>query len=122
MRPPERVFPTQAHDLTELLDGLHIPRAHLVGSSTGGNVALRFALAHPDRVRSLTLVDTTAQDDAETPPFEKVSRFADRAALGFLRAPPRQLLGGIALQRYSRWPEVGLLMAQYYREADPPKP
>lgn len=114
---PERVFETQAYDLAELLDELHIPRAHLVGTSTGGNVALRFALAHPDRVRSLTLVDTTVQTPAETP-FEKVTRFADRVSLGFLRAP-KPLLAGITQQRYGRWPAVSLQMAQFFQQADP---
>jgi pimeloyl-ACP methyl ester carboxylesterase len=35
-------------------------RFHLVGHSYGGCVALRFAYAHPERVRSLTLYEPTA--------------------------------------------------------------
>jgi pimeloyl-ACP methyl ester carboxylesterase len=42
-------------DLRRLLEHLQIPRAHLVGHSFGGGVAIDFALAHPDRVTSLTL-------------------------------------------------------------------
>jgi pimeloyl-ACP methyl ester carboxylesterase len=41
-----------------LMDALGIGRAHLVGNSVGGNVAIRHALAHPDRVASLVLVST----------------------------------------------------------------
>ncbi|RAJ36874.1 pimeloyl-ACP methyl ester carboxylesterase [Kitasatospora sp. SolWspMP-SS2h] len=43
-------------DLAELLDGLGIERAALVGSSFGGRLALQFAARHPDRVGSLTLL------------------------------------------------------------------
>ncbi|MCW5882931.1 MAG: alpha/beta fold hydrolase [Anaerolineae bacterium] len=45
-------------DLATLLDALDIGRAHLVGLSRGGGVALDTTLAHPNRVRSLTLVDS----------------------------------------------------------------
>lgn len=43
-------------DLRRLLDHLKVDRAHLVGHSFGGGTALDFALLHPDRVASLTLV------------------------------------------------------------------
>ena len=38
------------------LDEMEIERAHLVGNSMGGRVALEVALAHPDRVSSLSLL------------------------------------------------------------------
>ena len=44
-----------ACDLGALFDELHIVRAHLLGFSDGANIALLFALAHPERVRSLIL-------------------------------------------------------------------
>lgn len=46
-------FSVFAQDLLRLMDALHIPKAHLLGFSDGGNLALTFALAHPQRVRSL---------------------------------------------------------------------
>jgi len=46
-----------ADDLARLLDALSIPRAHLIGHSFGGAVALHFALLHGDRARSLVLAD-----------------------------------------------------------------
>lgn len=42
------------------LDALEIDRAHLVGHSMGGAVALNLALTEPDRVASLTLVAPAA--------------------------------------------------------------
>jgi 3-oxoadipate enol-lactonase len=42
-------------DLLTLLEALHIPRAYIVGHSRGGDVALRFAAAYPQRVSGLIL-------------------------------------------------------------------
>jgi pimeloyl-ACP methyl ester carboxylesterase len=47
-------------DLAHFLEEKRISRAHLLGHSMGGMIALRFALAHPSRVESLILAGTTA--------------------------------------------------------------
>lgn len=44
-----------AADLLALIDGLGLERVHLVGQSMGGTIAQNFALAHPDRLRSLVI-------------------------------------------------------------------
>ena len=48
-------FSIFAADLLALMDHLQIAKAHLLGFSDGGNLALTFALAHPERVQSLIL-------------------------------------------------------------------
>jgi len=48
-----------AEDLLSLLDELDIPKIHVMGLSYGGNVALKFALSHQDRLKTLILPNTT---------------------------------------------------------------
>jgi pimeloyl-ACP methyl ester carboxylesterase len=52
---PEDDPGTTVGDLENLLDFLGVERAHLVGAAAGGIAAMAFAVAHPDRTRSLTL-------------------------------------------------------------------
>lgn len=47
-----------AQDLYALLNHLHIQRAHVVGHSFGGAIALHYAALHPEQVATLTLADT----------------------------------------------------------------
>ncbi len=49
-----------AIDALAVLDALQIDRAHVFGFSMGGMVAQELALAHPDRIATLTLAATTA--------------------------------------------------------------
>lgn len=46
-------------DLVQLMAEMGVEKAHMVGCSMGGEIALDVALAHPDLVRSLVLISTT---------------------------------------------------------------
>ncbi|TMK77480.1 MAG: alpha/beta fold hydrolase [Actinobacteria bacterium] len=48
---------SHARDLVDLLDELGLERTSLVGGSMGGRIALEVAIAHPDRVEKLVLMD-----------------------------------------------------------------
>jgi pimeloyl-ACP methyl ester carboxylesterase len=50
-------IPSQAAQLGQLMNRLELPRAHVVGHSSGGLIALQLALDHPARVQSLVLLE-----------------------------------------------------------------
>src|SRR5688572_3610984 len=49
-----------AADLRALLDALELPRVAILAQSMGGGLALRFALANPNRVRGLALINPSS--------------------------------------------------------------
>lgn len=50
-------YPAMADDIVSLMGQLELESAHLIGHSMGGKAAMTLALQHPERVRSLTVVD-----------------------------------------------------------------
>jgi len=56
----DMTFPALVEAVAVLLDRLEVTSTHLVGHALGGMIAQAFALAHPDRLRSLTLAATSA--------------------------------------------------------------
>lgn len=61
--PPTPGWPTfreLAEDVVDLMDKLEVPRAHLVGLSMGGGVALQMAVDFSERVESLVIVNAAA--------------------------------------------------------------
>ena len=68
-------------DLLRVLDHFGVARAHLVGLSMGGRIAMRTALLHPERVATLTLVDTHEGFEAFTPEQRRAFVDSRRAPL-----------------------------------------
>ena len=62
-------------DLARVVDFLGDKKVHVVGLSMGGRIARNFALKHAERVRSLTLANTSPGFDALSP--EEVLKFLD---------------------------------------------
>lgn len=67
-----------AADIEELLDGLGIARAAVVGLSMGGLVTMELAIARPERYWAIALVATTAEPPS---PDEREVRYARAAAI-----------------------------------------
>ena len=57
-----------------LLDHLQIPQADVAGNSLGGRVAVELALAHPDKVRRLVLVDAAGLSGQSPPPIFRLAQ------------------------------------------------
>lgn len=80
---PDYTFTDLLADAVGLLDALGADRAHVVGISMGGGLAQCLAVAHPERVATLTLVSTSpaGPTDRELPPPAAPLRaaFADPA-------------------------------------------
>ena len=75
-------------DLAAAFDALDLERVDLLGHSLGGMVALRFALAHPERVASLVLMDTS--------PSPIRMRFSEKARAGIAALAREQGMGALA--------------------------
>ena len=59
-------FEDHARDIKELLQGLSIPKIHIVGWSMGASIAIVFSSLFPNAVNSLTFVDGTPKLIAST--------------------------------------------------------
>ena len=104
--------PTSVADLRALLGHLGIGQAVVGGLSMGGNIALNFALAHPDMVSGLIVADTGAGSDetsawigdagsfADTLDLRGMEAFADQACANPLFA--RYIAQGPAAERFVR--------------------
>ena len=80
-------------DLLGLLDTLKIEKAHILGASFGGFVALEFALRYPERLDKLILACTTAGGKNHVSPDIEILR-------SFTRDPDRPL--GDQIRRFFR--------------------
>jgi 3-oxoadipate enol-lactonase len=88
-----------ADDVAGLLDDLAVPRAHVVGVSLGGMVAIRLAVDHRDRVGALVLCCTAAE-------LGPAQQWAQRA-----RTAREEGVGALAPTVVSRWLTPGFAAA-----------
>ena len=82
--------PFFAAALVELLDALGIERAHLVGNSMGGRIAIEMGLRHPARVGRLGLLAPSLAW-RRTRPLAPLIRMLD-PRLGFVQVAPRPVV------------------------------
>ena len=82
-----------ARAVIDLLDALELDRAHLIGNSLGGRVALEVGLLHPGRVDRLALLAPSLAWRRGRPwaPLVRLTR----PELGLVQLAPRPLVGAI---------------------------
>lgn len=127
----------QAEDAAAILDALEVPRAAVVGSSSGGYVAQQLAVAHPEKVAALVLVGSPLslqgrpafadEVDALTDPLDEawvrdsltwVSAAARRTGLVYRGPCPRR--SPDACSHLERHPERPLRRYPAHRNRDHP--
>jgi 3-oxoadipate enol-lactonase len=52
-----------AEDLVALMDALHLDKAHMVGTSYGGELNLVMGIHHPERCRTLTVITSVSHSE-----------------------------------------------------------
>ena len=96
-----------ADDLVSFLDVLGVEKVDLIGLSMGGYVALAFAECHPERLRTLALVDTKSTED---PTDAKAGRdaAAERVAVEGRSGLAADMIGVLVAESASTWTRARL--------------
>ncbi|HVO24178.1 MAG TPA: alpha/beta fold hydrolase [Candidatus Margulisiibacteriota bacterium] len=102
--------PFFARAVVDLMNALALPRAHVIGNSMGGRVALELGLRHAERVRRLALLSPSLAWRRERP-WAPVVRLL-RPELGLLQITPRWLVEAIVHRTIpgadSNWVRAGV--------------
>jgi pimeloyl-ACP methyl ester carboxylesterase len=110
---------TFACDLARLLDQLSVDRACVVGLSMGGQIAMEFARAFPERTAALVLAATFAQAETPAGVIER-NRAADRIlAEGVVPIGSEMLCKLIGPETLKSQPRIASNVMRMICEADP---
>jgi pimeloyl-ACP methyl ester carboxylesterase len=105
-------FQQLAHNTRELLASLGIERAAVIGHSTGGMLAVRYALMHPAQTEQLVLVAPIGLEDwqAEGVPWISIDQWYERelktSAEGIRRYEQATYYAGQWKPEYERWVQM----------------
>ncbi|HDJ1439899.1 TPA: alpha/beta hydrolase [Serratia rubidaea] len=113
-KPPHYQYSFQqlAQNTHALLKKLNISTATLVGHSTGGMLATRYALMYPQQTRQLVMVNPIGLEDwkAKGVPWRSVDQWFERelktSAAGIKKYEQHTYYGGRWQPRYDRWVDM----------------
>ncbi|NES27546.1 alpha/beta fold hydrolase [Micromonospora terminaliae] len=107
---------TMADDIAALIDHLGLDRPDLVGYSLGGGVALRAAVAHPEKLGRLVAASAHVRSDAVYAEMRAQQGQVTGAAAEFMRDTPMYQLYQRVAPRPEDFPrlldKIGALMAE----------
>jgi pimeloyl-ACP methyl ester carboxylesterase len=102
--------PFFARSVIHLLDALELERAHVIGNSMGGRVALELGLRYPERVRRLVMLSPSLAWRRERP-WAPLVRLL-RPELGLLQLAPRWAVEAVVHRMIpvadSNWVQAGV--------------
>ena len=110
---PDATLEQLAGDLVALMDALVLDTATLAGFSLGGTIAMRAAIDHPERVRTLALVATSSRVNAAAEQWYRdrgrmaaehdptLRQLLERDAEDVYRNRPEEIKGGLLIRRQS---------------------
>ncbi|MEN8233564.1 MAG: alpha/beta hydrolase [Actinomycetota bacterium] len=96
-----------ADDLAAMLDAWGVDQIDLVGLSMGGYIALAFAERHPERLRTLALVDTKSIADSDEAKAGRVAA-AERVASEGRGGLATDMIGVLVADSASAWTRARL--------------
>jgi proline iminopeptidase len=105
--PHEYTVDRDVADLEELRRALHLGRIHVIGSSYGGMLAIAYALAHGDHVRSLVSASGLVDVPLTVREMQRLKRE--------LPAPTREILERHEAKGEYQDPEYLAAVQEYYR-------
>lgn len=109
-------YERMADDIAALIKYLGLERADIMGYSVGGEVALRTAIQHPDRVRKLVVVSAAFRRDGWYPEIlAGMSQMNAGAAEQMKQTPMYQLYSRLA-PKPSDWPQLLTKLGQMLGE------
>lgn len=85
---------TVAEDARKLIEALDVGPVHFVGLSMGGFVGMRLALRHPELLKSLVLMDTSADAEPHTLKYRALGVLAKLFGLGLVAKTSMNILFG----------------------------
>lgn len=111
--PSRHTWRQYADDVISLLDWLGSERAIIGGAGLGGTIAMRTAIAHPERVGAVILVsvEDIEDDEAKAAEMRFMDAFAERVRTGGIDAGWAPILGDLA-------PVIGEMVQEAIPRAD----